>query len=197
MHRKRDVVKCLDQFQIHFYWNGLGSVCCYMVVQNNPGHFNLSVFVRLGRLTCCSLVWYQVGASGCNIFSSTSTWKLWYRVILADYNSNQGKSTLLSNVLHIVHGTGKLHSGKLYRKQNWLYQPVNSPLVRFKLGLWVKGHTDRVISSCRGCWDMDLWGLVVLLGCARHLWTKTWEQNDMCSKVSPNREKAVCVRVCV
>lgn len=74
-----------------------------MVVQNNPGHFNLSVFVRLGRLTCCSLVWYQVRASGCNIFSSTSTWKLWYRVILADYNSNQGKSTLLSNVLHIEH----------------------------------------------------------------------------------------------
>lgn len=53
-----------------------------------------------------------------------------------------------------------------YEKCN---QPVNSPLVRFKLGLGVKGHTDRAIWCCGGCWDVDLWGLGVLLSRARHL----------------------------
>lgn len=55
---------------------------------------------------------------------------------------------------------------KVHRRLNW---PVNGPLVRFKLGLWVKRHTDRGISCCRGCWDMDLCGLGVLLSVARHL----------------------------
>lgn len=47
--------------------------------------------------------------------------------------------------------------------------PVDGPLVGFKLGLWVKRHTDRGISCCRGCWDVDLCGLGVLLSVARHL----------------------------
>lgn len=47
--------------------------------------------------------------------------------------------------------------------------PVDGPLVGLELGLWVKRHTDRGISCCRGCWDVDLCGLGVLLSVARHL----------------------------
>ena len=67
--------------------------------------------------------------------------------------------------------TDPLHTNLDYHDTSaWrLNPPVNSPLVRLKLGLGVEGHTDRGISCCRGCWDMDLWGLGVLLSCARHL----------------------------
>lgn len=51
-------------------------------------------------------------------------------------------------------------------------RPVNGPLVRLELGLGVKRHTDRGISWCRGCWDVNLWGLGVLLRGACHLSTQ-------------------------
>lgn len=63
-------------------------------------------------------------------------------------------------------------------------RPVNGPLVRLKLGLGVKRHTDRGISWCRGCWDVNLWGLGVLLRGACHLSTqKVIRKQDLTSLI--------------
>lgn len=64
-------------------------------------------------------------------------------------------------------------------------RPVNGPLVRLKLGLGVKRHTDRGISWCRGCWDVNLWGLGVLLRGACHLSTqKVIRKQDLTSFIA-------------
>lgn len=75
-------------------------------------------------------------------------------------------------------------------------RPVNGPLVRLKLGLGVKRHTDRGISCRRGRRDVNLWALGVLLSGACHLSTHKMIRKRRFSlqslSASPNRSRASC-----
>lgn len=74
--------------------------------------------------------------------------------------------------------------------------PVDGPLVGLKLGLWVKCHTDRGISCYRGCWDVDLCGLGVLLSVARHLGRHKAETRGTLLDYSYTDSKAVLGNSC-
>lgn len=118
-------------------------------------------------------------------------WKIVFLFKQTPQEENHLKSKRQKNLCKCCQAKTGQYSRDLCRDQRTTAakdRPVNGPLVRLKLGLGVKGHTDRGISCRWGRRDVNLWALGVLLSGACHLSTHEGiRKEELVTFVAPAR----------